>query len=173
MQRLGKCLTAGLSSGSSHGSSQAEPSTRLCRLRGCPLESMFSNHVIVQYLKGKSQNPMKVGTPPGPGEVDCLATSTCCCSVISFCCKYISRQVCLVFFSPFKMQTNESYSKTWRCLVTECILMPMGWCPKSRLQSCITFMHYHIKRQIFCQVLLTMYIWILVPLVHWMWFYVS
>lgn len=47
---------------------------------GCPLESVFPKDAIVQYLKGKSKNPMKTGTPSGPGKVDCLATSTYCSS---------------------------------------------------------------------------------------------
>lgn len=87
---------------------------------------VLSNDVILQYLKRKSKNPMKVGTPSGPGEVDCLATSTYWFSQLFFSCKYISRQVCLDFLNPFKMQTNDNYSKTWRCLVTECILILMG-----------------------------------------------
>lgn len=47
---------------------------------GCPLESVLPNDAIVQYLKGKSKNPMKIGIPSGPGKGDCLATSTYCSS---------------------------------------------------------------------------------------------
>lgn len=106
------CLTAGLSSGSTHDFSEAESSTPLCRLTGCHLESTFSTDVIIQYLKGNSKTPMQDGTPSGLWKVYCLATSVYCSSqlLFFFCCKYLSKQVCLDFFFflyPFKTQTNK------------------------------------------------------------------
>lgn len=127
---------AGLSSGSSQDFSQAEPSTPLCRLRGCHLESMFSNDVIVQCLKGKSKNPMKVGTPSGPGKVDCLATSTYCSSQLFLSVASISpdKSVWIFFLTHLKCkQTNEKDSKMWRCLVNRMHFNSYGSMPKIKI----------------------------------------
>lgn len=176
----GNCLTAGLSSGSTHDFSEAESSTLLCRLTGCHLESTFSTDVIIQYLKGNSKTPMQDGAPSGLWKVYCLATTfTVPLNFIFFCCKYISKQVCLdfffFFFYPFKIQTNEKGSKTQSCLVTECLVIPMGPCQKSRLKPSIHHYALPYKKTDFSVRPSYPYLmeYSLLTVIHCLWFYVS
>lgn len=132
---------------------EAESSTPLCRLTGCHLESMFSTDVIIQYLKGNSMTPMQDGTPSGLWKAYCLATSVYCSSQSFFFVASISPNKSVwifFFFTHLKYkQTKEKDSKTQSCLVTECMAIPMGPWPKSRLHLAYTTTHYHIKRQTF------------------------